>query len=240
MRIRETVKGRGVPNFAICLWLTFGAVTMTSACFTFSVTDLANRPHYNLAPILRISGASRTVDTVYILLEVQPSNEGPPTSYTLDIPLNLPELAMQDLAPPAEAEKLPLHHVTTSSLRPGGQLPMDTQPLQVQAVQVVSLTEVTDLARSQGPGLHVFSVTYSPPPSKREQPKSSTGRALPSGPILAVVQMTPNGEPEPVLVADVHEKTHHHGAWILMTPLAVAGDIVTFPLQLIGGLIIGC
>jgi hypothetical protein len=223
------------------LLVTVALAMPTMACFTFSVTKLANRPHYSLAPIVRIAGASRTVDSLFVTLEVESSGESGPSAYTLEIPLNMPELAVQnEQAPPVMVDGLGLHHVTTANLSVGGQVPAGTQAIPIQTVTVANLAEVTDLARQHGSGLYVFSVTYSPTPSNRHQPKPSSGRALPYGPILTVVQMAPKGEPEHVLVADVHEKTHTHGAWILLTPLAVAGDIVTFPLQLIAGLIIGC
>lgn len=213
----------------------------SSSCMTFSVTDLANRPHYTLAPIVRISGAARTLYSLFVSFDVAATDRSDASSYTLEFPLNLPEVAaMNPEAPDLDVDGLELHHVPAANLRSEALPPPDSREIPILPITVWNMKQVPILAREIGPGLHVFSVTYAPTIAPKSQPKQSSGRALPSGSILAVVEVSPQGKPEPVLVADVHQKTHTHGAWILLTPLSVAGDVVTFPFQLIAALMIEC
>lgn len=217
------------------------AAIATSSCMTFSVTELANRPHYTLASIARISGASRTVDSLFVVFDVAATDRSAASSYTLEVPLNMPDLAaMNPNAPDLDVDGLELHHVAAANLRIEAQAAPDSQAIPVWPITVWNMKQVPILAHEMGPGLYVFSVTYTPAVAPQSHPKPSSGRALPAGPILAVVQVSPDGKPDPLLIADVHQKTHTHGAWILLTPLAVAGDVVTFPLQLIAGLMIEC
>ena len=223
------------------LLVILSAAIATCSCMTFSVTNLANRPHYTLAPIARIAGAARTPDSLFVMFDVAATDRSAASSYTLEFPINLPELAViNPKAPDLDVDGLELHHLAAANLRSEAQAPQDAHEIPVLPITVWNMKQVPILAREIGPGLHVFSVTYTPAVAPTWHPRPSSGRALPSGPILAVVHVSPEGQSEPVLIGDVHQKTHTHGAWILLTPLAVAGDVVTFPLQLIAGLMIEC
>ena len=218
-------------------FVLFAAIA-TSGCLTFSVTHLANRPHYTLAPIARISGASRTDDNLYVVFDVAATDRSAASSYTLEVPLNLP--LMNPEAPDLDVDGLELHHMAAASLLAEPLASQESRAVPVEPITVWNMQQVPILAHEMGPGLHVFSVTYTPAVAPHSHPRQSSGRALPAGPVLAVVRVSPQGTPDPMLIADVHQKTHTHGAWILLTPFAVAGDVVTFPFQLIAILSIEC
>jgi hypothetical protein len=212
-----------------------------SSCLTFSVTDLANRPHYTLAPIAKVAGAARNSHSLFVTFDVAATDRSAASSYTLEFPIDMPNLVgTNQEAPDLDVDGLELHHIAAANLRSDAQAPPDSHEIPILPVTVWNMQQVPILAREIGPGLHVFSVTYTPAVAPTSHPRPSSGRALPAGSILAVVQVSPQGQSEPVLIADVHQKTHTHGAWILLTPLAVAGDVVTFPLQVIAILGMGC
>src|SRR5882672_11359889 len=103
-----------MSRVAGCVRLIASVSVLAVGCLTFQVTNLANRPHYVTAPILGISGAYRTIDAVFVTLDVQVSDDRSASAYTLEIPLNLPALAV-DAAdiPIAEAGGMILHHVAS-------------------------------------------------------------------------------------------------------------------------------
>lgn len=60
--------------------------------------------------------------------------------------------------------------------------------------------------------------------------------------MIPVTNMRPPFEPETVGIADLIDHSHRNLVWFLVAPAAVAGDIVTFPLQLLFALFLwdGC
>jgi len=111
--------------------ILFAAIA-TSSCMTFSVTHLANRPHYTLAPIARIAGASQTLDSLFVVFDVAATDRSAASSYTLEFPLNLPELAvMNPKAPDLDVDGLQLHHLAAANLRVEAPAPPDSHEIPV-------------------------------------------------------------------------------------------------------------
>jgi len=210
-----------------------------AACFTGGVVRLSGAEHVHLQSIASVAKASLRAESLFVTLDLQSAHRSSISTYLLEIPLTFPMALPDESAPhPFSANGNLLQHAGKGLLRPISDLPADASEIPVIPVTLEDLGGLEAIANGRGPGVHVFSITYTPDPLVRRKQELSSGQQLPAGPFLGVVKVASSGSTESLLVGDVHKKTTKHKAWLLLTPLTVAGDLVTFPIQLILALVL--
>lgn len=120
-------------------------------------------------------------------------------------------------------------------------LPEGARPLAVEYFEAATYNDFLDHLYGMPEGLHVliswsdYSLTKSEP-----APAPPGDGSLPKNARLILVNRLADHAPRQVQVQDFSETPKKHGAWYLLTPFTVVGDIVTSPFQLLGMLLIEC
>lgn len=201
---------------------------------TNGVIDKAYDRYPRSVVIERIRAATSSNDTLFLILEVHPYGEKSSQTILFRIPFqDIGTSRHGPSATPLNQNDLSIQAPTEGYLEPIAALPDGVNPLEVEFVRRGSRQDLDDRIYNLPIGLHVL-IMPGPYTKSDGAGKGAPGDgAVPDGAKILLVRRIPEHAPRQTPLWPFVEVREKHRAWLFLTPLAVVGDIVTSPFQLI-------
>ena len=116
-------------------------------------------------------------------------------------------------------------------------MPSDAKPVNVTRLTVRRLEELEALYKTPPSDVQVFIVTLDESEGRRD---SLAVVQRQGGPLIVIMTPGTKSHGRVAMTRNYEQRPRLRRAWFLATPLSVAGDLVTFPLQFILLLAAGC
>lgn len=236
----ESPWGLIVKTSLVALALAIGV--LTAGCLTIGVVNeaLGNFPHE--AKIKSIRGALTQGDDLIVHVDVKTRGRNGAQDVLLRVPIS--KIGSYQFVPrsaPFEEGNLKLTPRATGCFETAKSLPVDSKRLPIEKVTVRHQGELDGLVSLLPVGVHVLAVTFESKPSERE-PRfvEAESAELPKNASMALAVRNVDGHSQSEIIWGFEKQPSMQGAWLLLIPLTVVGDVVTLPLQIVAAFIGGC
>lgn len=217
--------------------ILLGLLTQISAgsCLTYMTVHEARNPHPHFSSLVTVTEAALHEDQFFLALRVGRHSGKQKTFETLVIRMRLSDL---DLKSPSEP--LAVTHPGESRMRMPIRLtgkeamPKGSRAIPLVPMDIESLAALHDHVLREPPEPRVLVVTL----PEGERPISGAkdsegGRHPPAGPVIVLVHPGEDSVSRIAVTRDFVERPRVRRALLLLTPLTVVGDALTFPVQFI-------
>ena len=209
-----------------------------TGCLTRSTLERAKPHDCKYSRITEVTNAAISPEDLFVRIRVADPSGTKEEDRVLSIPLNSSAWLRDKRGKPVrvdssiESDELQVHRVAGWFLHPGDAIPSDAEVMPVASIETDNLGELHRKAAEVSRNVQVLSVKLRYP--KHEPGESDVPQLTRRDPLIAILSRTgPEGWQTALIISDVCESCEQEKKWYLMTPLAVAGDIVTFPLQVV-------
>jgi hypothetical protein len=185
--------------------------------------------------IKKVNSAATLDETLFLNLQVQSQDR--PVSRTVVLKVPFEDIDTYRHGPPAvplDLDGLSLQRPSLGYFEPTTTFPRGVKPLNVEYVDPGGRQALDDHIYNLPIGIHVLIVLdlYTKA-DRKDKPEPEPDGTIPSKARLTLVWRIPDGAPRVNPLWPYSESPQKNRAWLFMTPLAVVGDIVTFPVQLL-------
>jgi len=211
------------------------------ACLTTSVVEKAKGEPWHYLRVRQVQQAGVLDENLYLKLGIERDRDQVQHTIVLKVPVGNGELPTPEGEFRLQTASLSLTPPSVGSYVSSGEMPAGVTSVPVEFLETTGYEDLEDHISTLADGVHVLisqtnyfrSLTAMPsaPPEDGVVPKDAE---------LLVVLKDPGHAPRRQPVSPFGETPHKRPAWYLVTPFSVIGDIVTFPIQLIGMLMIEC
>jgi hypothetical protein len=208
----------------------------TLGCLTSGVIYESGKGDSALGWVTAIQTAQLSGDELFLTINARRPSDSPPVWQTLIVRTRLSEI--ESIGPTDLAPANPPIHKSPSRLKvrvkTARSIPDDARPVPVIPITLSDVSELPEFVNQLPNEVHVLLVsirTY----DQLERNPQSLGMIHPHShsTLLSLVRPSDKGELEIGLTKGFKDKSKKRRAWLLLTPLTVAADVVTFPLQLL-------
>jgi hypothetical protein len=208
---------------------------LQAGCLTIGVATKATDPHPSFSLLSTVSAAAIHNGELFLRLEALQGKLGNTHKASIIGIVELSELKRADTVPSdvkschvGALRKVPIR------LQGDGIMPPDVKPVPVREVLVDDQAELEQLVFESSEQYAVLLVNGKPAgPLANLYNRCRLGQGDSGGSYVAVVFPSDEDRPVVSLMQDFSERPRTRWAWWLITPLSVAGDIITSPVQLI-------
>jgi hypothetical protein len=231
----------------VCLarFLLAFVLLLQLGCLTTRTLERAKPHNCEYASITEVTRAGISSSALFIEFQAKRMIQGERAPRVLRIPLNDSAWLHDKRGKPVIASKSLLdetqvHDVAEWFLLPATAFPSEAEELPILKIETDNLQSLPSHAAAVSGNVQVLSVNYTFVPNAvgSSSSENSVARNSLTEPVIAILSKPDaSGWRTALVIARVCEGCEQSGAWYAMTPLAVLGDVVTFPFQAIAVLL---
>lgn len=202
----------------------------TTGCLTSSLIYWTDEDHPGFKRIAGIEKALLDSENLFLVLAKESADQSAELPVVLRIRLR--DLSFQEVTDPACTARRHAYQEVRIKVRPLEEMPVDARPIPIRDATVSHGEELKHLVATlpDEPQLIVL---------KDMHGVGFTSLHNFDDPTLLLV-LPSAGVREVALMTDYKENRWKRRPWLLLTPVTLAGDVITFPLQLMAHLAIDC
>jgi len=214
------------------------SLSQIGCLLTRELVSVATSPHPSFNRIPTVGAAALYNDELFFRLDRQIGDGQSAQLSALIVKVRLKDVdalpaptILQDFPDWPDFPRLPIH------LGKSDAMPIDAKPVQVTRLTVRRLEELEALYKTPPYDVQVFIVTLDESEGRRD---SLAADQRHGGPLIVIMTPGAKSDSRVAMTRNFEQLPRLRRAWLLATPLSVAGDLVTFPLQFILLLAVGC
>ena len=223
--------------FAILFFLSF----VQMGCITSRTIERAKPHNCQYARITRVTKAAVTSTDLFVEFQVRPMGGEIDEPRVLRIPLDTSDWLHDKRGKPVvlsegRVDETQVHHVSDWFLLPQSAIPAEAAEVPVSRVQIEDLRKLPEKAARVDGNVQVLSVDrgIGIDQTALDTGETSSTFSTMSDPLIAILSRPDSKAWKTALIiANVCAGCEQNRGWYVLTPLAVAGDAVTFPFQAI-------
>jgi hypothetical protein len=230
-----------VRDAALRLSLAAIACLSLPGCLSSGVMDLATGPRYRFAPLTDITDAAIADGEVFVRVEVLRAGRTEPEPVVLKVELDVRFWDQEHSVPrPTYANGLNLVHVPATELLAPGAFPKHATRLPIESVTIQRFEDLQEIGKKAPETVRVLAIHYRPVADDlRNFWDLNDGVPPPGDPLLAILRIAPKNDPDPIFISDIQDGHTTRRGWLVLMPLAAAGDAVVLPLEMLVAIVNG-
>jgi len=210
-------------------------------CLSTGVMDLATGPRYRFAPLTAITDAAIADRVVFVRVEALRPGSIEPDPVVLKVEPDQRFWEREHSIPrPTYADGLNLAHVPAAELLAPGAIPKNATRLPIESVTIHDFEDLKEIGQRASKSVRVLAIHYRPAEDDLKNfGDLDRGVPPPGDPLLAILRKTSKDDPDPIFISNIQDGHTKRRAWLVLMPLAAAGDAVVLPLEMCAAIISG-
>jgi len=200
----------------------------TTGCLTGGLMEEVHAPSRHVRTIVSVIRAAVDGDRVILQLGAQWPDRAYAEIIEAEIPLDDLEWATKNAVEGRpQVPGLIFARPTKRAVSRSSPGPLKGTPIEVEPFDLKGREHLATVGDGLAPGIHVLSLDNFPEPGRRPHT------------VAAVLDLREGREPTGIVIADLPDARTHRQFLVLLLPVTVAIDAVTFPIQMVLGVLIG-
>ena len=215
------------------------ACLCSAGCLSMGVMDLSTGPRYRFGRMTGITGAAIAGREVFVQVDVLRPGRIEPEPVVFRIEIDQRAWAYRHSVPRATyANGLSLAHIPAGDLVAPGAIPEDATRLPVEPIDIERFADLQTIGRRASSSVRVLAIHYRPLGDDLDvYGDRDRGVPPPGDTLLAILGEASELSPDPIFISDIQDGHSTRRGWLVLMPLAAAGDAAALPFELCAAII---